>query len=252
MPIIPLLRRYLIESQLFVSLMGTLLAVFFMLEQNAFRFPTVILIFITFLSGYLYTKYQGNKKKMKTVLLFNTLAFVICAVLILKNHNEIRLLKWLVIVVLGLLYNSNFLSKTVRSLPLVKIFYVGLVWALICGWLFLEELHWGIFLFTWLFISSLVIPFDIRDLRLDRVLTLPGLIGIEKSKYVSYFLFFLSLPVAYFYFSGPYFYSLTLALLLGAVAVYFSSEKRKEPYYSFWVELTSGVPFLFLAILDYF
>ena len=189
---------------------------------------------------------------MKIVLLFNFVTFVICALFILKNHNEIRLLKWLFIVVLGLLYNSNFLKKTVRSLPLVKIFYVGLVWALVCGWFFLDQIHWGIFLFTWLFISSLVIPFDIRDVSSDQVLTLPGLIGIKKSKNVSYFLFFLAFLIGYISFSGAYFYSLSLALLVGVFWVYFSSEKRQDLYYSFWVELTSGLPFLFLAILDYF
>lgn len=245
-------RRYVVESQLLVSLMGTLLAVFFMKEQNAFRWPTVFLIFITFLSGYLYTKNQGNRKKMTWVLLFNFLTFLFSAYLIYSNHNEIRLYKWLLIVVLGLLYNSLFLYKSVRSLPLIKIFYVGIVWALFCGWFFLEGMHLGIFLFTFLFISTLVIPFDIRDLKVDRVLTLPGWIGVEKSKRVAYLMLLLCLALANYTFSGKYLTSILLTLFVATVMVYFSQEQRKEAYFSVGVELLSGLPLLFLVILEYF
>lgn len=107
MNFLKILKKYIIDSQFYVSLMGTLFAVFFMKEQNTFRFPTVLLIFITYFSGYLYTKYQYTRHFYK-ILVLNVIAGIICAFLIIHNHNEIRLLKWFIIVVLGLLYNSFF------------------------------------------------------------------------------------------------------------------------------------------------
>ncbi|WP_435524041.1 hypothetical protein [Chryseobacterium indoltheticum] len=104
-----LLKKSVIDSQLYVSFMGTFFAVFFMMEQNTFRFPSVLLIFITYFSGYLYTKYQKTKYFYK-ILLLNFVTGIISACLIIFNHNEIRLVKWFVIVVLGLLYNSFFLK----------------------------------------------------------------------------------------------------------------------------------------------
>src|SRR5690606_4934718 len=110
MQLLNLVKKYVIDSQMYVSLMGTALAVCFMLEQNVLRWPTVLLIFITYFSGYLYTKYQRHRFFPK-ILIFNVICGIISMVLIFHNHNEIRLLKWLVIVTLGLLYNSFFLEN---------------------------------------------------------------------------------------------------------------------------------------------
>jgi Ca2+/Na+ antiporter len=108
MSILNLTKKYVIDSQIYVSLMGTCLAAYFMLEQNIFRWPTLLLIFITYFSGYLYTKYQYDKKIFFKILIFNCICGIISVILILRNHNEIRLLKWAIIVILGLLYNSFF------------------------------------------------------------------------------------------------------------------------------------------------
>ena len=126
-----LLKKYFIDSQIFVSLMGTLFAVFFMFEQNIIKTPTIALIFITYFSGYLYTKYQNTGKLFYKILVFNVICGIISAALILYNHNENRLIKWVIIVVLGLLYDSSFFKFFVRKIPLFKIFYVGLTWALV-------------------------------------------------------------------------------------------------------------------------
>ena len=188
MSILNLAKKYVIDSQMFVSLMGTMMAAFFMLEQDIFKWPSLLLIFITYFSGYLYTKYQNNKKTFIKILVFNFICGILSFCLIVFNHNEIRLLKWAAIVVIGLLYNSFFLDKFIRKIPLLKIFYVGLTWALINAWLILPEFNWEIFWISWLFISALVLPFDIRDMKSDDVVTFPILIGVQRTKYLAYLL----------------------------------------------------------------
>ena len=246
MSILNLAKKYLIDSQVYVSLMGTFLAGFFMLEQKIFRWPTLLLIFITYFSGYLYTKYQYDKKKFLKILIFNCICGIISVILILKNHNEYRLLKWAIIVVLGLLYNSFFLEKFIRKIPLLKIFYVGLTWALINSWLILPEFNWPIFLISWLFISALVLPFDIRDMKSDDVVTFPILIGIQKTKFLAYALVFISglLSISYLdlIFSLCFFLTTIITFLL----IYFSENDNREAYFSFLVESCSGFPLLCL------
>ena len=173
------LKKTVIDSQLYVSLMGTFFAVFFMLEQNTFRFPSVLLIFITYFSGYLYTKYQ-NTKYFYSIFLLNIITGLVSAALIIFNHNEIRLIKWCIIVILGLLYNSFFLETYIRKIPLLKVFYVGLVWALVNSWLTLPEFNLSIFLISFFFVTALVLPFDIRDMESDTVQTFPKLIGVQN------------------------------------------------------------------------
>lgn len=108
MEVINLLKKYIIDSQIFVSLMGTSFAVFFMFEQDLIKIPTILLIFITFFSGYLYTKYQNSEKLFYKILVFNVISGIISAVLIYYNNHEYRLIKWIIIVIIGLLYDSRF------------------------------------------------------------------------------------------------------------------------------------------------
>ncbi len=251
MNFLKVLKKYVIDSQLYVSLMGTLFSVFFMEEQNTFRFPTICLIFITYFSGYLYTKYQNTRHFYK-IFILNILAGLISAVLIILNHNEIRLLKWFIIVVLGLLYNSFFLENYIRKIPFLKVFYVGLVWALVNCWLTLPQFNLPIFLISFFFITALVLPFDIRDMKSDTVETFPKLIGIQNTKYIAYILVFVSCILSVFYLDVRFSVSYFLTTIFTFILIYFSENKRSDSYYSFWVESCSGLPLLFLWFLNYF
>lgn len=248
MNFLKILKKSVIDSQLYVSLMGTLFAVFFMEEQNTFRLPSVILIFITYFSGYLYTKYQYDKKKFFKILIFNCICGIISVILILKNHNEYRLLKWAIIVILGLLYNSFFLEKFIRKIPLLKIFYVGLTWALINSWLILPEFNWSIFLISWLFISALVLPFDIRDMKSDDVVTFPILIGIQKTKFLAYALVFIASLLSISYLDLIFSLCFLLTTIITFLLIYFSENDNREAYFSFLVESCSGLPLLWLFV----
>ncbi|MCW3161677.1 UbiA prenyltransferase family protein [Chryseobacterium oryctis] len=251
MNFLKLLKKFVIDSQIYVSLMGTLFAVFFMEEQNTFRFPSVLLIFITYFSGYLYTKYQFTKYFFK-ILTINIIAGVVCAFLIYHNHNEIRLIKWLIIVVLGLLYNSFFLDVYIRKIPLLKVFYVGLVWALVNAWLTLPEINLPIFLISFFFITALVLPFDIRDMKSDTVKTFPMLIGVQNTKYIAYLLVFISNILSIFYLKLDFSIAFFLSGIIAYILIYFSENKRDDVYFSFGVETCSVLPFLFLGIMKYF
>lgn len=251
MNFLKILKKSVIDSQVYVSLTGTLFAVFFMEEQNTFRFPSVALIFITYFSGYLYTKYQYTRHFFK-ILVLNAIAGIICAFLIIHNHNEIRLLKWFIIVVLGLLYNSFFLDVYIRKIPLLKVFYVGLVWALVNCWLTLPEFNLPIFLISFFFITALVLPFDIRDMESDKVQTFPKLIGVQNTKYIAYLLVFISMILASLYLKPSYSLAFFFSGIITYILIYFSENKRDDAYFSFGIETCSALPFLFLLIMEYF
>ncbi|SHJ96048.1 UbiA prenyltransferase family protein [Epilithonimonas mollis] len=248
MSILNLAKKYVIDSQIYVSLMGTGLAAFFMLEQNIFRWPSLLLIFITYFSGYLYTKYQYDRKIFFKILIFNFICGIISVILILKNHNEIRLLKWAIIVILGLLYNSFFLEKFIRKIPLFKIFYVGLTWALINSWLILPDFDWEIFIITWLFVTALVLPFDIRDMNSDDVITFPILIGVGWTKAIAYILVFISCLLSVFYLNFGFAVCFLFTTIITFILIYFSENDNNESYFSFMVESCSGLPMVGLLI----
>ena len=228
--------------------MGTSLAAFFMLEQNIFRWPSLLLIFITYFSGYLYTKFQNHKRLFIRILIFNFVCGIISFGLIVLNHNEIRLVKWAIIVIIGLLYNSFFLDKFIRKIPLLKVFYVGLTWALINSWLILPEFNLEIFLISWIFVSALVLPFDIRDMKSDDVVTFPLLIGVEKTKYLAYLLVFVSCVLSIIFLDWEFAVSFLLTTIFTFIMIYYSENSNREFYFSFWVESCSGLPLLCFCI----
>ncbi|MCG2791962.1 MAG: hypothetical protein L6262_00245 [Weeksellaceae bacterium] len=248
MPILNLIKKYLIDSQIFVALMGTMLAAFFMLQQNIFRWPSLLLIFITYFSGYLYTKYQHRKNIFKKILVFNVVCALASFCLIIFNHNEIRLLKWAVIVAIGLLYNSFFLERFIRKIPLLKVFYVGATWALINSWLILPQFSWLIFSISFLFISALVLPFDIRDMNSDSVVTFPRLIGVRKTKHLAFLLIFAAALLSLWFLDKEFALSFYLAAVVSILLVYFSESQNRDVYFSLCAESCSGLPLLFIYI----
>lgn len=250
MHLLKLLKKYLIDSQIYVSLMGTLLAVFFMGHEHNFKWPTICLIFITYFGGYIYTKYQQSRI-FKFIVFICGVAGLICVYLIIQNHNVIRLYKWFAISVLGLLYNSSFLANQIRKVPLLKIFYVGMVWGLMNAWLSFQDFNFAIFTITFLFVTALILPFDIRDMNSDTVVTFPKLMGVQQTKYLAYVMIFVAGGFATVYLSSLYAVAFFLTSVVTFVLVYFSENTNADAYFSFGVETCSGLPLFFLLILDY-
>lgn len=96
-----------------------------------------------------------------------------------------------------------------------------------------------------LFIFAITIPFDIRDVKYDSAngtRTIPVVYGIAKAKMMAVaalVLFFLSAVVQYFLIpnSNPYYFiALTISTVLSVMAILWTNEKRKDVYYSFFVE----------------
>lgn len=247
------LKKYLIDSQLYVSLMGTLFATFFMLEQGTFLFPTFFLILITYFSGYIYTEFQFSASILK-LMIINCIAGLICVYLIINNHHIDRLLKLAVISCLGILYNSSFLNSGIRKIPLAKVFYVGLVWGLMNAWLTFDTFNLSVFLISFFFITALVLPFDIHDMEGDRgiVVTFPHVIGVRNTKILAILLTTIALIIAYYSLQPIYFIAFELTYLISCVFIYFSHPKNNDFYFGFWVESCSGLPLAFVLLLQLF
>lgn len=245
---IKLTKKSFIDSQIFVSLMGTFLAVFFLFHEQKFQWDSSIIIFITYFCGYIYTKFQ-NSKYFRKVLILNILLGFISLFLITRLKSNSFLVKWLTIIILGFLYNSKFLFRYIRKIPLVKIFYVGLVWALVNSWLCFSELKMDYFIINFLFISALVLPFDIRDVNEDDIITFPKIIGTQKTKYFGYFLIFFACLLSIFKLNPIFATAFFLTTIISFILIYFSEPNRNDCYFSFIVELCSGLPFILIFIL---
>lgn len=247
MDVLKLAKKYVIDSQLFVSFTATLLALFFMTDISA---PTVFVLFATYLNGYLYTKFQHNRFLRPVIYLNVFFGLLIILVLLLNFPGEI-FLRWLVVVLLGFLYNSSFLEVFIRKIPLLKIFYVGFVWALTSTWIFEPTINHRHFVAVLFFVSALVLPFDIRDMADDEIVTFPKLIGTFNTKIFATFLLILAALPAFFFPAAPQI-AFWAALAVSTFLIWMSGPEKPDLFFSFWVESCTALPFFFLILLKYF
>lgn len=148
---------------------------------------------------------------------------------------------------LALAYSHPILPKKrrLRDIPLVKIFLIAGVWTYLS--VFLPAWEAGVPLTTkWvsfaieraLFIFALTLPFDIRDIQLDRasgLLTFPTYLGIFKTKQIAFLALLLSEALTVLQLSnGLYALEIwigqTLTLILTAILVA-GSHPDKHPWY---------------------
>lgn len=240
----------MVHNQIFVTLMGTLLSVFFLLNNNSISSIKISIIFLTYINGYSYTKFQNISQKFNKILFLNVISLSIGILLHVYYEMWNALCKWFIIIFLGLFYNTRFLWIEIRKIPLVKIFFVGFIWALVNAWLMFETMQWGIFFTTWLYITALIIPFDIRDEKQDDILTFPKLIGTKKSRFLAIMLLLMSLLPSMFFLKGIYFWSFFASVLVSIGFALFADEKRGELYFSIGVESCVGLPFLFSILMN--
>jgi len=157
---------------------------------------------------------------------------------------------------LALAYVVPFLNgKRLRDLPFLKIFLIAITWA----WITvvapskdgnLTSLQLLLMLIERAaFIFAITIPFDIRDLAMDKkagVPTLPSAWGTNKAKRLAYWsLVFMLLCVGINVYLGLYTFSVFTALLLSAlVSAYLISETHAHRHDYYFSGLLDGLMIL--------
>ncbi|GHA66027.1 UbiA prenyltransferase family protein [Pontibacter akesuensis] len=132
--------------------------------------------------------------------------------------------------------------RPLRSVPLLKVFLIAYVWAVVTAMLPLldagmqvwqPEALW-LFFRRFLFILALALLFDVRDYTYDRntnTLTFPGWIGVRNTKLLSLGLLLLYVLVLVYSESGLVLWALVASAAAAAVVVLLSSTDRPRMYY---------------------
>jgi len=150
-------------------------------------------------------------------------------------------------------------ARPLRKIPLLKVFLIAYVWAAVtiffplmdAGMEVWNEQALLLFIRRFLFILALALLFDIRDYTYDRntsILTIPGLIGVMKTKFLSLGLLLLYAVLAIMTETGATVTALLIGAAGAAIVVIFSAEYKKRVYY---LLLADGA-MLFHAALVYF
>lgn len=258
--------NFYISSSIHVALAVTSLAAVTRLELvGHLRTPVLAFIFLGTISGYNFVKYAGIAKlhhysltkNLRVIQIFSLLAFVALLYFFSVQSRDF----WVLTCILGLstlLYSIPFLPKhtNLRNLKGTKIFIIAFVWAGVCVLLPLVDI---MPLFTlpvilkwcqiFLFVISITIPFEVRDLKYDPdgLGTLPQLIGIKKVKILGY-VFLVLVMLLQVWIANFQFWGMISTILIGIISIWAIVKTRKDQpkyYTSFWVE---AIPILWFLL----
>lgn len=149
-----------------------------------------------------------------------------------------------------------------RKIPYFKIIVIGSVWTISTMFLLIVESNYlidqNIILYLiarFLFVFAISIPFDIRDLKYDKLSlkTIPIVFGESKARLIAICALFIMeiitiIQYSNFDLSFNNLLSFSLLILLSSIMVIKSNQKQGDMYFSFWVESMSIACYLFLAI----
>ena len=209
---------YFLFSNFFISIcagaafVGNILIVSDEFELNNFNLIAASLISILTYLGYNFQRILSLKKPKSIPFShreewFRThykLQLRICIVLIGASAILIYLLKddiiYLTPLILSgaitLLYRLSFKAfEGLRNIPYIKIILIAISWSLSCALIpcVINELTTFetilICLRYFLFIVVITLPFDIRDLKIDTIITIPNKIGINATKWLCLILY---------------------------------------------------------------
>jgi len=206
--------------------------------------------------------YRKNKKYIYTIailllILFGRLLFYTV---------EIFTEGIIVYVLAGLLSLIYFLPPfELRRKPFLKIFYISLVWILVCfvvPFLFKKDIYTGTEYFQrdqWLylvsqfcFIAATCVPFDIRDVEKDRnegVKSIPVLIGVRNTKILGIVFLLIYLVIAFFIETKDLVGIRGLVFAVSGLVIWFAQPGRHRYYF---IYLSDGLIILHALLLAIF
>lgn len=141
-----------------------------------------------------------------------------------------------------------------RKYGIVKMFWVSFVVAYLTAFIFIHALPTFKgnvaleFIKRFVFLSALMIPFEIYDSNTDVLTTntFPQKFGIPKTKIFGYILLVVFLLLSVYTNNYKHFFADALTTFLLSFFIYFSNADRNKYYTSFWVE---SVPIIWLGSL---
>lgn len=160
--------------------------------------------------------------------------------------------------VFSLFYSAPLLNF--KKIPFLKIFLISYVWSVSTvilpsinkGFGVLDKEVVEIFVQRIIFILALAIPFDIRDIEVDKrnnIDTLPTLMGFERSKLLSVILLILFIGLGCFFYGFDYTFCARLAI--GVLAIFLIikiKRSRTDLYYMVGIDGIMILSYVFLFV----
>ncbi len=144
-------------------------------------------------------------------------------------------------------------AKRLRDVHFIKIFLIAVVWAYVTVLLPAIELDiwqekriWSMFVERSLFVFCITLPFDIRDLKVDKhnkVNTLPAKLGLTNTLRLALLLMTIFVVLCYVNYDSCSFLALLISAISTCIFIYFSPKYTHDYYFTGLMDGTMIVQF---------
>lgn len=271
--------RFIIYSNLFIALAAFFYSIYsgglplFLPETTDLKIPLFNFFSTLFFYNYqrlikfdkigpvIPTDYNNwIKSHHKTILIITIISGLASFIFFIS----LPLIHWLFYLLPGLISFLYVLPKgfrnELRNVPHLKVYLICMVWSITVGFIPAFEqnnspeasLLQGIQ--TFFFFMAITIPFDIRDMKIDRpeLKTIPIYLGIRKAKIIAFAFIALYLLSALWKFNNDQSYVVLLSeaftAFFSAIAIYWASLNRHHLYYSGLMDGLIFIPFLLFRL----
>lgn len=240
--------QFVVFSNIWISLSAaTLTAQTLFLYDIKWRWTALLFVFFATLFSYNFQRLTRHKiniehydserviwiKRHRLFLLIITITSGIFTIILSFSLSFQEIVFLIIPGIISILYSLG--KFGLRNLPSLKILFIALVWSASTVFIsiFKTNLESNLWMMTsvFLYIFSLCIPFDIRDIEVDESnkKTLPQIMGIPKSILIAISTFSIS-QIILFTLSNNYW--IIVSFTSGVVLLLLSLKKRKELFYS--------------------
>jgi len=187
----------------------------------------LFLIFFGTLAVYNYSNLSTNNIKTRKFLIVTSI--IVCGIISFLNYKILveNNLKIIVILLILLFYIFPNLSFRLKNIGLLKILLLASAWALSAVLVndSRNSITQSTFILNFFFIMSISIPFDMRDMEIDNLDTIPKKFGLKTAIIISIALYIISIFIQY---------SLTqsLIILLSMIIIGVYALLKSVKYYS--------------------
>lgn len=190
-------------------------------------------------------------KNIYLMRLLTLVSFIVCVIIYFLLPGQVQVALFvpgIISLVYGIPVKIKSKSVRIRDVGITKIFLISFVWAYIGS--VLPQINSGgivfsvecicLFVADFLFIFAIALPFDINDLKIDvmnKVKTIPGIIGIKKTFILSFILLFIS-GVIHVYLQRnlhddipDYSLPIIISILITGSTIYLTTKKKDKFIY---------------------
>ncbi len=168
--------------------------------EDSINIYLILSTFFACFGGYFYLRFTQYNEINRVFFIFIISVVISTVTLYLSQRDLLSIQQWISLIISGVLlfmYHSKLFLNSIRNNVIMKPTIIAIVWMLLI-FFYTQKFNYVLYLQQFIFIFLLTIPFDIKGVSKDKIVTIPKLLGINKTMWLLANLIILYITISLF------------------------------------------------------